>query len=404
MDAELGVGNKVKALTNRTGDFCDRNTCPSWLSRKGSDDLKDLVWSIMSIEQREAYSTEGLSMLTEIQLLELKELANEKYLNRAGINDPEPGERKRRRAVYTEEMVRARAEAVAQQSWPRREQKREYASLFSDDEEQTQPVANKRPRSDQYSPSNQEVPSMVAESCFRRASERLNAIDGVSGEKLGYSELEHTGHQYPPSAWQDVLPGAKSGQSGNGTLRSYRAGQVINLTPVANPADIGSTHKDPSSRANASRIGNTSSLPPPRSYSTGSKRRRLVSDLSVEEDSEPATKRRELSRFSLDAKVLALASAFATLRQPRSPGRHVRPSIVSARVQRSSRILQGLLGLTSPSLDNGHVQQSGFDIAGNNGYISKAENNAFVSGNWGDEHKPLSSKPNVKKKKQAKGS
>ena len=126
----------TSALGNRTTRFRERNACPAWIERTGSDRLKSLVWSKMSEEQREANSTEGLEMLTELELAELKNETKGKFLERAGSRALSEEERSKRRAVAEQKLSKLRQEAEVQQGESSQKGKRSYVVMADSDEEE----------------------------------------------------------------------------------------------------------------------------------------------------------------------------------------------------------------------------------------------------------------------------
>ncbi len=133
------------ALGNRTTRFRERNSCPSWLERTGSDRLKDFVWSLMSHEQRNVNSTRGLEMLTELQLAEFKDQTKGKFLERAGTRALPEEERRKRHAADAEKLSKLRQTAGSRQERASHQRKRTYAiSLDTEDEDEVQFLGIKR--------------------------------------------------------------------------------------------------------------------------------------------------------------------------------------------------------------------------------------------------------------------
>ena len=142
---------KISALGNRANDFHERNACPSWVVRGASHRFRNFIWSLMSREQRDANTTEGLSMLTDLQLAEFSIQAAGKSLNKAGSRALPPEERDRRNAAKAEKLLELRRKAGAQQERPHQQRKRDF-------------VPDDRPKSTSISLGLFHIPLIVARS------------------------------------------------------------------------------------------------------------------------------------------------------------------------------------------------------------------------------------------------
>lgn len=126
----------ISALGNRTTRFRERNACPAWIERTGSDRLKNLVWSKMSEQQRGTNSTKGLEILTDLELAELKDETRGKFLERAGGRALPEEERNKRRAVAAQRLSKLRQEAEVHQDKFSQQGKRSYVVMIESDEEE----------------------------------------------------------------------------------------------------------------------------------------------------------------------------------------------------------------------------------------------------------------------------
>lgn len=328
----------LTALGNRTVRFRERNACPSWLERTGSDRLRDYVWSLMSQRQRNGNSTQGLGMLTELQLAEFKEQTKGKFLERAGSRALPDDERQRRYAADAERLSRLRQNAEIQQERSSNQRKRNFTvSLDTDDEDEVQFLGSKRRKTLSNNPSVEQKFDNELEALYpaREAEVHLNVehlpyplqnhslsdssknpdknngsryVEYNSGDDPFLLKSNSSRHQQPSQALEDHSTSSAFGTSAPRPPISYSVGRGSQPDPATNTgrATAGFRRRSPRTLSNALH-NHLASFPVrhnpiPDNIGGSSNRKRRHSNIRVSDDeqSDPAPKRRgsiQRSRF-----------------------------------------------------------------------------------------------------------
>jgi len=390
----------LTALGNRTVRFREKNVCPSWLERTGSDRLRDYVWSLMSQQQRNAKSTQGLGMLTELQLAEFKEQTKGKFLERAGSRALTDEERKKRHAADAEKLSQLRENAGPQRERSSNQRKRNYTvSLDTDDEDEVQFLGSKRRKTLHNTPSVEQEVEDELEALYpsREAEAHLNAlypsyplpdhslpgnsrnpdrrnrsrfVEDNSRDDSFLPELNSNRHRQPSYALEDPFTGSTFGTSTYRPPILYPARSGFQPGPATNSgrATPGFGNRSPRTLSNASHnplasfpVGYN---PIPDDIGGSSNRKRRYSNTRVldDEQSDPEPKRRgsiQRSRFPDNS----FASQDIGVSSRRSPFPHggSRRYNSAARTQRPT--LQGLTEPYSASYATHRQQHSVREIA-----------------------------------------
>ena len=408
----------LTALGNRASRFRERNACPSWVERTGSDRLKSFVWSLMSRDQREANSTEGLGMLTELQVAELKDQAKGKFLERAGSRALPEEERKKRHAADAEKLSRLRQKAGARSEKPSEPRKRECIVLDSDSEEDGHPRGAKRQKTflekqpdDELaalSPSRQAVATLDSvlapyqlnnvplreQSTDSRTLNTLRASEDNWNDNSSLPMLKHSRHHQSFHPQRDSFSDAAFGGSG------YRPPISYDAEPQFPPQSTANKSRNTPSLVGADKVNSdfrdaVSSLPPKYNPSpnrhinpSNYKRRHGEGDSSDEESFEPEPKRREFSNRSNLREDSFVESAFVTSSRPLASRRPIRKIRVAPGAQWPSKALRGTKKhpLELPAINHQHY--SNYDDFAPQ-HASSSRDNGQVHNLFEDQHKEM---------------
>lgn len=364
----------LTALGNRTVRFRERNACPSWLERTGSDRLKDFVWSLMSQQQRNANSTQGLGMLTELQLAEFKEQTKGKFLERAGSRALPDEEREKRHAADADKLLRLREIAGSQEERSSRQRKRTYTvSLDTDDEDEVQFLGSKRRKTPLNTSSVEKQAEDELDAMFpsRESESNLGALhpshpppqhqyspinsrnsnrrkrsqfsENDSDDSSFQPELERYRDDQPSYTLEDPFTGSAFGSYTYRSGISYPARSGLQSGPTTNSgrASPGFHHRSPTKFGNAS---NNSLASFPVGYnhipgnvggSSNHKRRHSNTRALDDEPSDPEPKRRgSIQRSRLPENSFASQDSGVSNRRPPFPRGRSRRYNSAARHQR----------------------------------------------------------------------
>ena len=407
----------LTALGNRTTRFRERNACPSWIDRTGSDHLRDLVWDMMSEGQRRANTTRGLRMLTQLEVAELKRETRGKFLERAGSRALPEEERKKRHAAEEEKLKKLRKEAKDREDKPGNQLKRTYGAMESDDDREVQFMGSRRLATPGYLPQNQSWPEVSGDP---RRFKRSRNSEGYMNEDESLQTSQH--HQTQQGFGPPLGPLSDSihGRSGYQQPIPYPDGQDYQLQPTVDVVrGDGAFHKSSQSSQDSGRAtrpshdlrDTTIASPANQTYISNQpsgqnlrKRHRDHTNFTEEKHVEPQPKRREWLQRPEVQGVMGTELASYTPARPvllRRQGGRVKPHIRSAldhqrntihRVKQSSQGSQSVID-SSPRVSVAeHGQREVIDLTArdaspvqDNGYswneLSHAQEEPITNGN-----------------------
>ena len=356
------------ALGNRTTRFRERNACPSWIDRTGSDHLRDLVWGMMSEEQRRANTTRGLPMLTDLDVAELKKKTRGKFLERAGSRALPVEERKKRHAAEEEKLEKLRKQDKDRNEKAGNQRKRTHGAMESDNLDDVQFLGSQR-REVPSMPQNQPWPEEYGEMRFKRSRVSEDHMHEDASSQLVQRHQFHQGF----NSRQDPFSGFGFGRSGYQPPISHHAGQDHHLQPKLDssrrPEAVGQVYQA-NRNFDRARLPNLDNGNAVRSFPTDNNptahqpssprlgKRSYEETYDVNESIESKPKRRQLPPRPSTHEDKMPEPVLNTLNRPLLPSRRagrVKPHIRSAldqhwntmhRIQQSSQDLQGVI---SPS-------------------------------------------------------